>query len=89
MNMRLLGILLCAYLFNACAPKPVDDPKGFRPKIYSGDSGVSGIHRAQSQEIIRCDSPEIDKYMAMEYSDYACLKKIVILGCPKDPVICD
>lgn len=50
-------------------------------KIFAGDSANSGISRKQSNEVIRCDAPEIDTYICMSGDDFKSFYETYILGC--------
>lgn len=50
-------------------------------KLYAGDSANSGISRKQSNEVIRCDAPEIDAYICMSGDDFKSFYDTYILGC--------
>lgn len=50
-------------------------------KIYAGDSGNAAISRAQSNEVISCASPEVDKFICMTGDDFKSFYDTYILGC--------
>lgn len=56
-----------------CKTKEAPNMPNYKPRLYAGSAENEAIIRAQSDEIIRCNSPEFNEYVAMKYSTLSCL----------------
>ncbi len=79
MGSRLIGLALLILFGSGC--RTVPNQPNYKPELFAGDSKLSAVVRRQSNEVVTCESPEFDNYVALTYDSMACLVTTYINNC--------
>ena len=83
MGSRFFTIILLVFTAIGCKKAdPINLPT-FKPRLYAGSSSDAAIVRKQSNEVISCESPEINEYVAMKYTDLSCIYETYVFNCER------